>query len=143
MFPTFFFSHYLSTKTLFFFKLVASQLSTNNACSHEASAITPEHFLGETAGPSEESRPATIDGVLIPEGVDPSFLEALPEAIRREVLAEQLALRPTPPVASAPSTSSGGDTAGTLNVSPEFLAALPPDVQDEVRYHCIFLRKCF
>lgn len=126
----------LMSKTFFSF-LVAS---LNNPCSQEASTITPEHFLGETAGPSGETRPATIDGVLIPEGVDPSFLEALPEAIRREVLAEQLALRPTPtPVAPGPSTSSGGDTAGTLNVSPEFLAALPPDVQDEVRY---FNRYC-
>ena len=73
-----------------------------------------------------------IDGVQIPEGVDPSFLEALPEAIRREVIAEQLALRRTPAPSSGPSTSSGGENSGTLNVSPEFLAALPPEVQDEV-----------
>ena len=86
----------------------------------------------ETPETSRESRQATIDGVLIPEGVDPSFLEALPEAIRREVLAEQLALRPTPSAPSGASTSTGGETAGALNVSPEFLAALPPGVQDEV-----------
>ena len=86
----------------------------------------------ETPETSRETRQATIDGVLIPEGVDPSFLEALPEAIRREVLAEQLALRPTPSAPSGASTSTGGETAGALNVSPEFLAALPPDVQDEV-----------
>lgn len=120
---------------------IAIQGSTSTAVSEVAAAPvatgrseeTPPAG-NETPGTSGESRPATIDGVLIPEGVDPSFLEALPEAIRREVLAEQLALRPTPSVAPAPSTSVGGDTAGTLNVSPEFLAALPPDVQDEVRF---------
>ena len=87
---------------------------------------------GATETSSTQSAPAMIDGVQIPEGVDPSFLEALPEAIRREVLAEQLALRRTPATTTGPSTSSGGDNTGTLNVSPEFLAALPPEVQDEV-----------
>ena len=86
---------------------------------------------------SGQNPPAMIDGVQIPDGVDPSFLEALPEAIRREVIAEQLALRSIPaPSSSGPSTSGGGENSGTLNVSPEFLAALPPEVQDEVS--CVF-----
>ena len=93
----------------------------------------------ETSGATQQ--PATIDGVLIPEGVDPSFLEALPEAIRREVLAEQLALRPTPTVPGGPSGS--GDPSGTINVSPEFLAALPPDVQDYVNLYSIVYMRIF
>ena len=63
--------------------------------------------------------------------MDPSFLEALPEAIRREVLAEQLGLHPPPPSQRTATTNENEGNAD-LNVSPEFLAALPPDVQEEV-----------
>lgn len=63
--------------------------------------------------------------------MDPSFLEALPEAIRREVLAEQLGLHPPPTQRNAAANENEGTA--DLNVSPEFLAALPPDVQEEVR----------
>jgi len=92
------------------------------------------------------------------EGVDPSFLEALPESIRREVIAEQLrlariqsqvrennaaALASTTTVASSvPTTSAAGTSSqaevatggsGSLaDVSAEFLAALPPAIQEEV-----------
>ena len=82
-------------------------------------------------GTSGEASALTIDGIPIPAGVDPSFLEALPEAIRREVLAEQLGLHPPPTQRNAAANENEGST--DLNVSPEFLAALPPDVQEEVR----------
>lgn len=36
------------------------------------------------------SASAQIDGVQIPEGIDPSFLAALPEEMRAEVIAEHL-----------------------------------------------------
>ena len=76
-------------------------------------------------------------GISLPEGVDPSFLAALPEDIRREVLQNQLGIRPP----SRPSVSSMSAAAapvlgggpGVTEVSPEFLAALPPAIQDEVR----------
>ena len=82
-------------------------------------------------GTSGEASALTIDGIPIPAGVDPSFLEALPEAIRREVLAEQLGLHPPSTQRSAAANENEGSA--DLNVSPEFLAALPPDVQEEVR----------
>uniref|UniRef100_A0A3Q2ZU34 E3 ubiquitin-protein ligase HUWE1 n=1 Tax=Kryptolebias marmoratus TaxID=37003 RepID=A0A3Q2ZU34_KRYMA len=75
-------------------------------------------------------------GRLMLKGVDPSFLAALPEDIRREVLQNQLGIRPPsrPPVATTlPSTNApvlGGP--GVTEVSPEFLAALPPAIQEEV-----------
>uniref|UniRef100_A0A3Q3BL04 E3 ubiquitin-protein ligase HUWE1 n=1 Tax=Haplochromis burtoni TaxID=8153 RepID=A0A3Q3BL04_HAPBU len=75
-------------------------------------------------------------GISLPEGVDPSFLAALPEDIRREVLQNQLGIRPPsrPPAAtSLPSSTApvlGGP--GVTEVSPEFLAALPPAIQEEV-----------
>ena len=80
----------------------------------------------------------TIDGVPIPDGVDPSFLEALPEAIRREVLAEQLGLHP-PPASQRNAGANENEGTADLNVSPEFLAALPPDVQEEVCETFVFL----
>lgn len=78
----------------------------------------------------------------VPEGVDPSFLAALPENIRQEVIAEQLRLQrlqqqrsSAPSVQSQPQASSSANpaSAGTFNeVNPEFLAALPPNIQEEV-----------
>uniref|UniRef100_A0A8C2WWL7 E3 ubiquitin-protein ligase HUWE1 n=1 Tax=Cyclopterus lumpus TaxID=8103 RepID=A0A8C2WWL7_CYCLU len=91
----------------------------------------------------EEPLPSTsnddedpLAGISLPEGVDPSFLAALPEDIRREVLQNQLGIRPPsrPPAATTlPSTTAlvlGGH--GITEVSPEFLAALPPAIQEEV-----------
>ncbi|XP_043968111.1 E3 ubiquitin-protein ligase HUWE1 [Gambusia affinis] len=91
----------------------------------------------------EEPLPSTsndeedpLAGINLPEGVDPSFLAALPEDIRREVLQNQLGIRPPsrPPVATTlPSSNTpvlGGP--GVTEVSPEFLAALPPAIQEEV-----------
>uniref|UniRef100_A0A3P8UPN2 E3 ubiquitin-protein ligase HUWE1 n=1 Tax=Cynoglossus semilaevis TaxID=244447 RepID=A0A3P8UPN2_CYNSE len=91
----------------------------------------------------EEPLPSTsndeedpLAGISLPEGVDPSFLAALPEDIRREVLQNQLGIRPParPPAAnSLPSSTPpvvGGP--GVTEVSPEFLAALPPAIQEEV-----------
>ncbi|XP_073919994.1 E3 ubiquitin-protein ligase HUWE1 isoform X11 [Castor canadensis] len=81
---------------------------------------------------SEEEDP--LAGISLPEGVDPSFLAALPDDIRREVLQNQLGIRP--PTRSAPSTNSSAPAVvgnpGVTEVSPEFLAALPPAIQEEV-----------
>lgn len=78
-------------------------------------------------------------GISLPEGVDPSFLAALPEDIRREVLQNQLGIRPPsrPSVASSISSSATavlGGGPGVTEVSREFLAALPLAIQEEVRY---------
>ncbi|XP_008411846.1 E3 ubiquitin-protein ligase HUWE1 isoform X12 [Poecilia reticulata] len=91
----------------------------------------------------EEPLPSTsndeedpLAGINLPEGVDPSFLAALPEDIRREVLQNQLGIRPPsrpPPATTLPSSNApvlGGP--GVTEVSPEFLAALPPAIQEEV-----------
>ncbi|XP_046895555.1 E3 ubiquitin-protein ligase HUWE1 isoform X4 [Hypomesus transpacificus] len=92
----------------------------------------------------EEPLPSTsnededpLAGISLPEGVDPSFLAALPEDIRREVLQNQLGIRPPsrPPATSTlPSTTAPvlGGGPGVTEVSPEFLAALPPAIQEEV-----------
>ncbi|KAJ4829060.1 E3 ubiquitin- protein ligase upl1 [Turnera subulata] len=55
--------------------------------------------------------------------IDPTFLEALPEDLRAEVLASQQAQPVQPPTYTPPSVD---------DIDPEFLAALPPDIQAEV-----------
>lgn len=79
--------------------------------------------------------------------MDPSFLAALPDNIREEVIAEQFRLQRlnNPPASGgagggstsatgASSTGNGGESgAGAFSeVSAEFLAALPPNIQEEV-----------
>lgn len=89
----------------------------------------------------------TAAGINLPEGVDPSFLAALPEDIRREVLQNQLGIRPPsrPPVATSLAASTapvlGGP--GVTEVSPEFLAALPPAIQEEVKPYSYIRQTCF
>lgn len=78
----------------------------------------------------------------IPEGVDPSFLAALPENIRQEVIAEQFRLQRINNVqqqqqqqSTQPSSNIGSNSASLPSfneVNPEFLAALPLNIQEEV-----------
>ncbi|KAJ1976936.1 E3 ubiquitin-protein ligase tom1 [Dimargaris xerosporica] len=61
-------------------------------------------------------------------GIDPTFLAALPEELRLEVLQEHV------PSAAAPPAASTHDMAldTTDEISAEFLDALPPDIRQEV-----------
>ncbi|KAJ8914753.1 hypothetical protein NQ315_013256 [Exocentrus adspersus] len=72
----------------------------------------------------------------IPEGVDPSFLEALPPEMRREVLEQHRILclqqRIAASAASAATNEQQEPANSSNEVSPEFLAALPPALQEEV-----------
>ncbi|XP_015599094.1 E3 ubiquitin-protein ligase HUWE1 isoform X3 [Cephus cinctus] len=65
----------------------------------------------------------------LPDGVDPSFLAALPEEMRDEVIAEQLRLQRIRQRAQATVVE---EPTGPVEVNPEFLAALPPAIQEEV-----------
>ena len=62
-------------------------------------------------------------------GIDPTFLEALPADLRAEVLASQQSQSAPAPV-SAPAPTPTPLT--TEEFDPEILAALPPDIQAEV-----------
>nr|CAB3254981.1 E3 ubiquitin-protein ligase HUWE1-like [Phallusia mammillata] len=76
----------------------------------------------------ETSNAETETAQQVMEGVDPSFLAALPADIRQEVIREQLS-RNNQRSTTAASTSGQTSASG---VSPEFLAALPPNIQEEV-----------
>ncbi|PON94002.1 Coatomer beta subunit [Trema orientale] len=79
------------------------------------SLVTPETNEADLPNISNEAAGANA--------IDPTFLEALPEDLRAEVLASQQAQPVQPPSYAPPSAD---------DIDPEFLAALPPDIQAEV-----------
>jgi hypothetical protein len=104
-----------------------------------SSQLTPSNQQGETPVQAEAQggggdgaqaqATASSDQNQLPD-IDPSFLAALPDSIRQEVVAqherEQRRLR---------AQREGATLASTI--SPEFLAALPLNIQEEVRcQHC-------
>lgn len=109
---------------------------------------TPSSQTTPVAGPSNETgQPATPHAEpaadAFPEGVDPAFLAALPENIRQEVIADQLRLQrlraqnqqraaAAAEQSSAPNNTTAAAAVAAAEVSPEFLAALPPELQEEV-----------
>ncbi|XP_071445079.1 E3 ubiquitin-protein ligase HUWE1 isoform X2 [Hetaerina americana] len=71
-----------------------------------------------------------VGNVILPEGVDPSFLNALPDDMREEVVAEQVRLQQVRQT-QATADESVAEVPET-EVNPDFLAALPPYIQEEV-----------
>ncbi|CAI9787771.1 unnamed protein product [Fraxinus pennsylvanica] len=84
-------------------------LQQNNSIVQDAAGQTDESNLN-TEAPNANS-------------IDPTFLEALPEDLRAEVLASQQAQSAPAPTYTPPAVE---------DIDPEFLAALPPDIQAEV-----------
>ena len=92
---------------------------------------------GETVSNSEVTTTTHDSSVL--EGVDPSFLAALPEELREEVVADQLRMQRARQAAESRATTAAATTTAAasssqhgLEVNPEVLAALPPNLQEEV-----------
>jgi len=100
----------------------------------------PEGEGGAGAGPVAGSSgtgggtdfSAILGDLDIPEGVDPSFLAALPEDMRAEVIEEQRRLVRARQQPAQPAQVPGAGAGGMQEVNPEFLAALPPNIQEEV-----------
>ncbi|KAG8048577.1 hypothetical protein GUJ93_ZPchr0009g267 [Zizania palustris] len=69
------------------------------------------------AGDPEPNRATDIDSI------DPTFLEALPEDLRAEVLSSRQ---------NQVGQTSNGQSQNDGDIDPEFLAALPPDIREEV-----------
>ncbi|XP_055847251.1 E3 ubiquitin-protein ligase HUWE1 isoform X2 [Episyrphus balteatus] len=66
----------------------------------------------------------------IPEGVDPSFLAALPSEMREEVIQEHLRAQRNRQRAQQNAIETEHES--LIEVNPDFLAALPPSIQAEV-----------
>lgn len=99
-----------------------------------ASSTTTNQTPAAQAGPSTSGYANTG----VPEGLDPSFLAALPENIRAEVIADHLRmqrLQARTQEQQSGSVGTGGEPSGNgaMEVNAEFLAALPPAIQEEVR----------
>ncbi|XP_047975349.1 E3 ubiquitin-protein ligase UPL1 isoform X2 [Salvia hispanica] len=78
-------------------------------------------LVAQDAGQTDE---ASLNGEASnANAIDPTFLEALPEDLRAEVLASQQAQSAPAPTYAPPRVE---------DIDPEFLAALPPDIQAEV-----------
>ena len=93
-------------------------------------STTTAAAAGEREDSNELSAILGIDVNELPEGVDPSFLAALPEDMRQEVIDEQRRLQNIRQRAAAQAGPSDTSVAsGVQEVSPEFLAALPPNIQ--------------
>ncbi|GFQ86462.1 e3 ubiquitin-protein ligase HUWE1 [Trichonephila clavata] len=119
-----------------------SQSNSHDTVSHQPRISTPT-LISDDAVPcerptvSESDTPSDFSNVLgagieIPEGVDPSFLAALPDNIRQEVIAEQLRLQRLRSRTYTVSNDGNSDGTSFTEVNPEFLAALPPNIQEEV-----------
>jgi len=108
---------------------VSSSSSSSSSSGSEAAAGSSTSSSGQ--GAIASARPANMFGdVELPEGVDPSFLAALPDNIRQEVIAEQLRLQRIQQ--RVQQQQQEAQSLGVTEVNPEFLAALPPNIQEEV-----------
>ncbi|GMN62344.1 hypothetical protein TIFTF001_031415 [Ficus carica] len=96
-------------------QMPASENGTDNPSSAQNSLVSTETNQADQANLGNEAPGANA--------IDPTFLEALPEDLRAEVLASQQAQSVQPPSYAPPSAD---------DIDPEFLAALPPDIQAEV-----------
>lgn len=107
-----------------------------SAASEGASNVTNSSASANETGESGEgtsSGAAQIDGTQIPDGIDPSFLAALPEEMRAEVIAEHLRIqRMQERTRLQQQVAVQNEQQAVAEVNPEFLAALPPSIQEEV-----------
>ncbi|XP_037091019.1 E3 ubiquitin-protein ligase HUWE1-like [Pollicipes pollicipes] len=95
----------------------------------ELATPPPRAARPKSRGRPQEDFSSILGDMEIPEGVDPSFLAALPDEMRQEVVAEQLRLQRIRQRFRQAQTSQQQPT---MEVSPEFLEALPPAIQEEV-----------
>jgi E3 ubiquitin-protein ligase HUWE1 len=87
--------------------------------------------LTSTSTEIDESIRCILGDLVVPEGIDPSFLAALPSDMREEVIAEHLRLQRLRQ-RTQQTAAAQQESVNVLEVSPEFLAALPPNIQEEV-----------
>lgn len=81
----------------------------------------------------DESLRSILGDIEIPDGVDPSFLAALPDEMRAEVVSEHIRMQNSRQRSVINNvTQPNNPPEAIVEVNPEFLAALPPNIQEEV-----------
>lgn len=104
------------------------------------STITQTTTISTTSGSSNSNAPRTRTELnemtdeetirsLVEGGMDPSFLDALPEDMRREVISDHRHFR------QVQQQLSSLDIPENLNL--EWLGELPPHIQIEVQFNCM------
>jgi len=83
----------------------------------------------------------------MPEELDSTFLEALPESIREELISQHAAEMQRRQLQARQTGNDASDGNFVSTISPEFLAALPPNIQEEVScnallYVCCYFNTC-
>ena len=68
----------------------------------------------------------------LPEGIDPTFLAALPDSMRQEVIAQYEREQRQHQRRQGEQQGGGATVSSSQDISPEVLAALPPEIQEEV-----------
>ncbi|WAR27034.1 HUWE1-like protein [Mya arenaria] len=92
-----------------------------------ATSAAPPVASSSSLASSEQGASGSAPSV--PEGLDPSFLAALPENIRAEVIADHLRMQR---IQQRTREQQQNTPPGGMEVNAEFLAALPPNIQEEV-----------
>ncbi|EPS70177.1 hypothetical protein M569_04584 [Genlisea aurea] len=103
--------------------LPVSEINLEETISLQNGLVAPD--AGRTDDGGLNSEPSDANGI------DPTFLEALPEDLRAEVLASQQARAAQGHSSQQPRAVPYAPPAAE-DIDPEFLAALPPDIQAEV-----------
>jgi len=93
------------------------------------SSTTPQLPGGLTVDAPANEDPAIIEAAIRNTGIDPTFLAALPEDERSEILASHIAQLAT---RNTSNVSQGGMDENVSSLNEEFLAALPPEIRREV-----------
>jgi E3 ubiquitin-protein ligase HUWE1 len=105
----------------------AETLSNQEENAGETRLAEPERELEPQAGPSRihvQIHGTAVD--ITDTGIDPAFLEALPDDMREEVLNQQLREQRSAAAASQVSRDQGSQ------INSEFLEALPPEIRAEL-----------
>ena len=94
--------------------------------SDQPSALDNNRTMESGSAEHAEDRGESLQGEqtdMSRNSIDPTFLEALPEDLRAEVLASQQ---------TQPTRTEEHQPSSVQDIDPEFLAALPPEIQAEV-----------
>lgn len=112
----------------------APDLATDEAAAPVTSLEEPTTNTNAAAATAEENAhfltSSTGNVMQVPEGIDPSFLAALPEEMREEVISEHMRIMRMQERARTQVMQV--EQQAVVEVNPEFLAALPPNIQEEV-----------
>ncbi|KAK3827071.1 MAG: hypothetical protein J3R72DRAFT_374295 [Linnemannia gamsii] len=119
----------------------AARGETEEEPTAESAAMEVEEGADAVTEPAEEAEPAAparrtvmIDGVMVDitdSDIDPEFLEALPEDMRREVYNDYLQSRRPPAPTTTQQTSTSTSTT-SQSINPDFLEALPQNMRAEL-----------